>query len=64
MMTVEQFLESLGGPTKVSQKLGVPFTTVWSWRERNSIPQWRMAKVAELAHSEGKPVPAQIGKAA
>lgn len=60
-MTVHQFLQELGGAPTIARELGVPYTTVVTWRQRNSIPHWRMPALAALAISKGKAVPAEIG---
>jgi DNA-binding transcriptional regulator YiaG len=57
-MTVQQFLNELGGSTQVAKALGVPLTTVCAWGQRNRVPSWRLRELAALAVEKGKAVPA------
>lgn len=62
-MTVRDFIKSLGGSTQVAAHLGIPMTTVDTWARRNSVPDWRMAKLAELALRKGVSMPARFAEA-
>ena len=57
-MTVQDFIKELGGTAHVARALGVPLTTVAAWTQRNSVPEWRLEKLAVLAVTKGKAVPA------
>lgn len=35
-------IDELGGTTKTARALGVPVTTVDSWRARGAVPSWRV----------------------
>jgi hypothetical protein len=63
-MTVYAFIKQLGGATQVARELGVPMTTVATWGQRNSIPQWRIGAVAELAVRRGVQVPVRFAELA
>jgi uncharacterized protein YjcR len=52
-MTADDIIQSLGGLSAVANQLGVPVTTVSSWKQRDNIPEWRQAKVLELAMAQG-----------
>jgi hypothetical protein len=60
-MDAENFIQELGGAAKVARALGVPLTTVDSWKRRNKIPAWRIARLAELAIGAGKALPDTTG---
>lgn len=64
MTTVQTFLTQLGGAANVARELGIPYTTVVSWRDRNSIPEWRMPAIAGLAIKSGVDVPATFASVA
>ena len=49
-MTAIQMIDALGGSTAAADKLGIPMTTVATWKQRNHIPQWRMAGVVTELH--------------
>jgi hypothetical protein len=50
-MTALDIIQALGGVTAVSRHLNVPLTTVSSWGRANQIPEWRQAKMLELANT-------------
>ncbi len=51
--SVQEIVERLGGPTKLSQKLGISQPTVSIWIMRNKIPsRWFLAIMA-LLNKEG-----------
>lgn len=58
---VQDFLDELGGLRSVSDKLGLPLTTVQSWAQRNAVPEWRIPALAGLAAKEQKPYPTDFG---
>jgi hypothetical protein len=62
-MTVQDLLNQLGGTAKVSRALNLPLTTVAGWGQTNSIPKWRLPRLAELAISQGVAMPADFGPA-
>jgi DNA-binding transcriptional regulator YdaS (Cro superfamily) len=45
MMTDIQKIEALGGSRKAADLLGVPLTTVDTWKRKNKIPAWRLPAV-------------------
>jgi hypothetical protein len=51
MMTAIQMIEALGGSRKAADRLGVPLTTVDTWKRKNSIPHWRMPFVVAALQS-------------
>ncbi len=63
-MTVHQFLKELGGAAQVARDLGIPYTTVACWQQRNNVPHWRMADLTALAFRKGVPVPARFAEKA
>ena len=48
-MTAREIINRLGGVSAVSDALGVPKTTIYSWGQTNQIPSWRQPKLLELA---------------
>ena len=52
----DPLIKHLGGSTAVSKMLGVPVSTVHSWRS-NGIPHWRLDRVRDLAADHGVTVP-------
>lgn len=63
-MTVQDFLDALGGTASVARALNRPLSSVASWAHRGSIPEWRLGAVAELARRNDPPiaVPASFDK--
>ena len=64
MMTALQMIEALGGSAKAARRLGIPLTTVDSWKRKNAIPHWRLPSVeaailaaADEASADAKPAP-------
>ena len=57
MQTISQFIVDLGGTVAVADALGVPPSTVSSWKTSNSIPHWRMEKLSELAKAKRGKLP-------
>ena len=55
-MTVSDIIELLGGVKAVSEDTGWPYTTVDSWRDAGSVPDWRRAKLLEMALVNDKPL--------
>jgi hypothetical protein len=41
---------------QVSRDLGLPFTTVASWGQKNRIPEWRRAALLRLAVERDVPL--------
>jgi DNA-binding transcriptional regulator YdaS (Cro superfamily) len=58
LMTVAEIIDTLGGPTALSNSLGLPSTTVSNWRIRQSIPA--RYHQALLSIADGKVTAAQI----
>jgi hypothetical protein len=53
MMTDAQKIAALGGSASASRKLGVPITTVDTWKRKDRIPPWRVPAVeAALAEMQ------------
>jgi hypothetical protein len=53
MMTATQKIAALGGSASAARKLGVPITTVDTWKRKDSIPAWRLPAVdAALAQQQ------------
>lgn len=50
-MTAAQKIAALGGSASAARKLGVPITTVDSWKRKDSIPAWRLPAVDEALAS-------------
>lgn len=63
MMTALQMIDALGGSAKAARRLGIPLTTVDSWKRKNAIPHWRLPSVeaairAAAAESAAEAAPA------
>jgi hypothetical protein len=48
-MTAAEIIANLGGVSAVARQLGIPKTTIYSWRERDLIPEWRQPALLRLA---------------
>jgi hypothetical protein len=48
-MTVSTIIDKFGGQSALADALGVPVSTVHSWKRSNYIPHWRQPKIIELA---------------
>lgn len=55
-MTVSDIVGKFGGLSAFADAVGVPTSTAFSWTAKNYIPEWRQAKVLDLALSLGKPL--------
>lgn len=55
-MTAFEIIERFGGPSRLSEGLGIPLTTVHRWGRANYIPQWRQPKLLELAVEQSVPL--------
>lgn len=58
MVTVAEFIRSLGGTSKVAKALSIPPQTVSSWKASGNIPKWRRGALFEMAAEQGAPLPA------
>lgn len=56
MDTVSDILRDLGGVTAVSNEIGIPITTVHSWKRTGFVPRWRVPALVSLAERLGKPI--------
>lgn len=63
-MNIQTFIDELGGATHIARELGVPMTTVATWKQRGKIPQWRIPALVGLAIKQGKSVPPMLLEAA
>jgi hypothetical protein len=52
-MTASDIIDKFGSAAALGRTLGIPATTVASWRQNNYIPTWRQPALLALAHSEG-----------
>jgi hypothetical protein len=52
-MSTAEIIANLGGVSAVSRQLGIPKTTIYSWRERDLIPEWRQPALLRLALEKG-----------
>jgi hypothetical protein len=58
-MTDGEVIVSLGGPSEVSRRLGLPVKTVGNWNQINRRIPWKYrSRVAELLLLNGKFIPA------
>lgn len=46
--SVVAIIDELGGTAEVARKLGIPLTTVATWRQKNSVPHYRRASLSDL----------------
>lgn len=49
-MKAADIIQRLGGDSELARSLGVPLTTVNSWKRANFFPEWRQPKLLELAN--------------
>ena len=57
-MTVPEIIKLLGGSSAVARFAGWPVTTVDSWQANGHIPEWRRAKLLEMAGTINEPLAA------
>jgi hypothetical protein len=55
-MTAADIIQRLGGVMQVSRDLGLPFTTVSSWKLSGHIPTWRQPALLRLAVEKSLPL--------
>lgn len=53
MASISKFIEDCGGAAEVAKARGKPYSTVASWKDRNSIPIDEWPGLLELAHQRG-----------
>jgi hypothetical protein len=71
MKTADDIIRALGGYTAVAREMGLFKTTVHGWKRANFIPEWRRAKLLEIASAKSvalstadfPPVEARISRA-
>jgi hypothetical protein len=51
MISIPNLINALGGSTAVAAALGLPGTTVASWKSRRSIPCGYWPQLVELGHA-------------
>lgn len=44
-------IKAFGGVTKAAKAMGVPITTLYSWKTRGSIPDWRYDAIMKAARN-------------
>lgn len=49
METASDIIDALGGTSAVARELGLPPSTVSSWKSSDNIPKWRMPAVQAMA---------------
>lgn len=52
-MTASDIIEKFGTIAAFARDLGVPMTTVASWKQSNYIPAWRQPRILSLAATSG-----------
>lgn len=55
-MSVSDIIARFGTASSLAREMGVPMTTVASWKQKNQIPAWRQPKLLELAAARGIPL--------
>lgn len=59
MSKISDIIDELGGSREVSRALGHKNpSTVQGWKSRESVPQWQMTHLLDLAESKGKSITA------
>jgi hypothetical protein len=53
MRSIAEFIEALGGASKVAKERNRPASTVASWKDRNSIPVGEWPPLIDLAQQCG-----------
>jgi hypothetical protein len=53
MNNIPNIIQCLGGATALAEQLGIPMTTVASWKQRQSIPVEHWPRLLEIATSQG-----------
>lgn len=53
MHNIPELIERLGGAATVAKRRNKPYTTVASWKERNTIPVREWPGVVDLARERG-----------
>lgn len=55
-MTVSDIIEKFGGLSAFAAQIGVPTSTVFSWKDKNYIPDWRQPAIMSLALERDVPL--------
>lgn len=53
MTNTRDVIAALGGVNKISQETGIPYTTIYTWSRKGSIPAWRRDVLNALAEKAG-----------
>lgn len=51
---LDPYWNQVGGVTRLAELLGVPITTVHSWKRRRTLPAWRIMQVEEALRTLGQ----------
>lgn len=62
--TAQQVIEAFGGLSKAARALGLPITTVHSWKESGRIPRWRVQAITDAAAKLGVEIPPELSEEA
>jgi hypothetical protein len=53
MENIANIIAAFGGVTKAAAAIGVPITTLHSWKTRGKVPSWRHDAVMKAARNRG-----------
>lgn len=42
---ISKLIDKFGGVNPMARKIGIPPTTIQSWKNKNSIPKWRFNSI-------------------
>lgn len=63
MASIPDIIEALGGAKAISKQIGVPLTTVHSWKRAGSVPSWRHHLLIGMKTEDGHVVsPADLAQ--
>jgi antitoxin MazE len=53
----KRVIDAFGGPTKLSHVIGWPISTIDSWKDKDSIPRWRLRDIRNAAQANQVALP-------
>jgi antitoxin MazE len=48
----KRVIDAFGGPVRMARAMGWPISTIDSWKDKDSIPRWRLRDIRSVAQAE------------